>query len=124
MPITKQTYHPLVRMFYHLELLPDHQLKQIPYTTKRDWNNTNHNELFGFDWVEPYYHNHLSLLEIQQKEFFKNAFEVLVTLNDFHGKVTQSLRGYKRALKKHKKVLVETVDVLTKYLSVNNACDK
>lgn len=47
---TKTIYHPNFIAGYYLNILPANLLKQIPRSTRHDWNEKQHKNMFGSDW--------------------------------------------------------------------------
>ncbi|MFN8714195.1 MAG: hypothetical protein ACK5Z2_15210 [Bacteroidota bacterium] len=50
----KRSYHPMLVVMFHLQLLNTEVLKQIPYSTRMYWKQLEQEKQFGFEVVEDY----------------------------------------------------------------------
>jgi hypothetical protein len=50
----KRSYHPMLVVLFHLQLLDAALLKQIPYSTRTYWKQLEQEKQFGFEVVEDY----------------------------------------------------------------------
>jgi len=48
----KRRYHPFIPILYFAGCLDEKYIKQIPITTIQYWKQTDHQTLYGFDWVK------------------------------------------------------------------------
>jgi putative transposase len=87
----RQSYHPFVVVAFHLHILPDKLLSQIPRSTRHEWQHKPVMELFGYDWYCQNQHLFQALQEVA-------ASRRLLQIN----KALLRILAIQRFLQKHK----------------------
>lgn len=50
----KRNYHPMIILLYASGMLDTKQIRELPKTTKYNWNQFSHENYYGTDWVSSY----------------------------------------------------------------------
>ncbi|MGL5888898.1 MAG: hypothetical protein ACRC3B_03385 [Bacteroidia bacterium] len=118
----KRSYHPMLIVLFHLQLLDKQTLKQIPHSTRTYWKHLEQETQFGFDAVENYL---LRNADIRAVYTSKLVFKVCRFVCRIHSAFTQVEKLLRERPAQYRKqiaeVLVKTVDALCSYISVDVA---
>jgi hypothetical protein len=117
----KRSYHPLLIVLFHLQLLSKDVLKQIPHSTRAYWNHILQQEQFGYDAVKDYLHANLDIRAVyESKQVFRVARFVCRIYDGYKSIVGQVTHAQKQS-KEFCKSLTETISYLKQYVNVNIA---
>ena len=116
--MNKRTYHPLVMTFYYLGLLGNDELSKIPYTTKRYWNTLNHEDLYGFKWVEEHYKNHLDYAQLEKQKYFYKSVKALLSIQNFYNNIINNTRSGKKAIKNSQQTMIKSIEYLSEKVDI------
>ena len=118
----KRSYHPMLIVLFHLQLLDKQLLTQIPHSTRFYWKHLQQEKQFGFEAVEEYL---LRNADIRAVYTSKIVFKVCRLVCRIHSAFTQVEKLLRERPSQYRKkvteVLVQTVHSISSYVSVEIA---
>ena len=117
-PFHKRNYHPLVCILYMHGMLTDEQIKQIPKTTRHYWNNYDHEDHFGYEWIFDILVDFVNLKAIQERKYLKRTMKFAVAMsNGFHA-LMADVNQKKSILRKHKEEITWSIQRISRYSGI------
>lgn len=115
----KRSYHPLVSILYMHGMLPDEQIKQLPKTTRHNWNNYSHSDHFGYEWIEDFLVDFEDIQAVfKRKHLMRTLKLICVMSNGFH-KIMEDIGSKKTLLQKHASTILECIEQTAGYAKIN-----
>jgi hypothetical protein len=118
----KRSYHPMLVVLFHLQLLDAQVLKQIPYSTRTYWKQLNQEKQFGFEVVEDYLLSNADIKAVYTNKTVFKICRLVCRVHDAFVKTGKLLRERPAQYKKQiAELLVQSVDSICNYVSVDVA---
>lgn len=118
---TKRSYHPLVIVLFHLNILDKELLQQIPYATRCYWRKTMQQEQFGYEQVREFMDHNLDLLTVyKSKQLFRFMVMICNMYKGYAGMLSQ-MKKVQQQSREYAAAVVEAISKLNKYVNVRVA---
>ncbi len=118
----KRSYHPMLVVLFHLQLLDVQLLRQIPYSTRTYWKQLNQEKQFGFEVVEDYLLRNADIKAVYTSKLVFKVCRLVCRVHNAFVKTGKLLREQPANYRKQiVEVLVKTVDAVSSYVSVDIA---
>ena len=120
----KRNYHPMTILLYTSDMLDTEQLKQLPKTTKHNWNKFKHEDYYGYDWAEAYIEQFDNIKDVFASAFLYKAMRFMVKSHRGYNKMLQELTHNKNLLKLHASSIVNSIEKMSDFakIKVTTAC--
>jgi hypothetical protein len=118
----KRSYHPMLIVLFHLQLLDVQLLKQIPYSTRTYWKQLEQETQFGFEVVEDYLLRNVDIKAVYTSKLVFKVCRLVCRIHHAFVKTGKLLRERPVQYKKQiAEILVKSVDSICNYVSVEVA---
>lgn len=114
----KRKYHPLIILLYTSGMLTEQQIKEIPKTTRHNWNNFVADQHYHYNWAEDYVKDLNNFTKIyQQKQLYKSV-KFLIQVTEGFRSVLNQIANNKKLLKNNAKSIVQSIDIAVSYTKI------
>ena len=118
----KRSYHPMLIVLFHLQLLDKHLLTKIPHSTRCYWKHLQQEKQFGFEAVEEYLLRNADIRAVYTNKLVFKVCRLVCRIHAAFTHVEKLLRERPAQYrKKINEVLVQTVHSISSYVSVEVA---
>jgi len=114
----KRNYHPLVILLYTSGMLDSVQIRQLPKTTKHNWNQFKHHNYYGCDWAESYIQQFDNIKDVFASAFLYRSLRFLVETRKGYYAMLGELSHHKNLLKLHATKIVASIDHIRSFAKV------
>ena len=118
----KRRYHPFVPVLYFAGCLDEKYIKQIPITTIQYWKQTNHEMLYGYDWVKDAYSDFQKNETKVKDSIIKRSVTICYRIIRSYSTIFANIPSHKKVIKKHASTIINTIDRITPSISLIGAC--
>jgi len=115
----KKNYHPLTILVYNSKMLDAQQLKQLPKTTKHNWNSFKHENYDGYEMVLPYIKQFDDIKDVFSSQYTKKAIQFLLKTRRGYYQMLGELQHNKSILKLHASSIIQSVEDMATFAKVN-----
>jgi hypothetical protein len=115
---TKRSYHPMLIVLFHLQLLDNELLQDIPSSTKTYWKQIIQNNQFGYDSVAEYMRKHNDIRSVYKSKLLFRFMRFVCRLHDGFTQVKSLLPKTKSVKRGSDKIAVQTIAMLSKTVPV------
>ncbi|SDW82589.1 hypothetical protein SAMN05444411_102254 [Lutibacter oricola] len=121
----KRNYHPLVLLLYTSGMLDARQLQELPKTTKYNWNQFQHENYYGNDWVKNYINQFDTIKEVFASSFLYKSLRFLVETRKGYLYMLQEFSHNKQLLKLHANKIITSIEKMKSLANINvkTACN-
>ncbi len=116
--VYKRSYHPLLIVLFHLNLLDRELLRQIPYSTRKYWNDTEQENQFGYDAVHDYLKSQLDIRAVFTSKQLYRFVRFACRMHDGYTRIIDSLGQAKKTKNRIQKILVDSVAHLSQNVCI------
>jgi transposase InsO family protein len=109
----KRTYHPLIIVLYTSGMLSEQQIKEIPKTTRWNWDKFIAEQHFHYNWTEDYVKDLNNFTKIYQQKQLYSTIKFLLQLNKGYSQILNQITSSKKLLKDNAKSIVNSIDRVT-----------
>src|SRR5690554_323787 len=117
-------YHPMFFLLYQSNMLTPEQIKYIPRTTRKNWNNFSHEAYFGHELVKDYIDDFDYIKEVLINKHLKQGVKFMCTMSYGYRDLISKIEGNKKLLRKHSKNITFSIERIAKKgnINISNAC--
>lgn len=105
-------------------MLDTQQLKQLPKTTKHNWNTFRHENYYGYEMALPYIKQFDDIKDIFASQYIKKALRFILHTRRGYYKMLGELKHNKNLLKLHANNIIDSIDHIASFakVKVTTAC--
>ncbi len=115
----KRSYHPLVCMLYMHGMLTEAQMKQLPKTTKHNWNHYDHEDHFGHEWIQDFLADFDDIKSVFQRKHLMKTLKLICVMSNGYHEIMTEIGSQKRLLQKHASTIIGCIERTAEYAKVN-----
>lgn len=117
----KRSYHPMLIVLFHLDLLDHALVKQIPHSTRSYWKCHDQQDQFGYENVREFMTVNMDIRAIHQVKLIRRFVHFVCRVYNGYENVVAHLSGTQKKSKEFVEEIVGTISQLSKYVNVNHA---
>ncbi|MGL4598047.1 MAG: hypothetical protein ACRCYO_10980 [Bacteroidia bacterium] len=114
----KRSYHPMLIVLFHLQLLDNELLKKIPPSTKTYWKQTIQNDQFGYVAVAEYMQKHDDIRSVYKSKLLFKFMRFSCRVYDGFMQIKSLLANTKQTKREVQKITIGTFSLLAQKTSV------
>ncbi|MBL4880303.1 MAG: hypothetical protein JKX82_03160 [Oleispira sp.] len=115
----KRNYHPLVILLYTSGMLDAVQIRQLPKTTKHNWNQFKHQNYYGNQWAASYIKQFDDIKEVFASAFLYKSLRFLVETRKGYLAMLGEFSHNKQLLKLHASKIISSIEYMKSLAKVN-----
>jgi len=121
---SKRRYHPLIIILYTSGMLSVDELKQLPRTTKHNWNHFKHDEFYGYQWAQENIKQFDDIKDIFQSRFTARAIKTILKARNGYYQMLGELAHNKNLLKLNATSIVSSIEEIAQFssITIRKAC--
>jgi hypothetical protein len=98
---SKRSYHHLVPILYHSNMLSPEEKAVIPRTTRQRWDKFSHHDYFGYDMVKDYIDDFDYIKDVLTNKHIKQGVKFMSALSYGYKDVIGEIEGSKKLMREH-----------------------
>ena len=118
----KRRYHPFIPILYFAGCLDEKYIKQIPVTTIQYWKQTDHQTLYGFDWVKDVYTDFEKNEKRAKETIIKKSINICSRIIFSFTTIFANVPSQKKVFKKNIATIIKTIDRIMPDITLGVAC--
>ena len=120
----KRNYHPFIILLFVNGMLPAEVLKQLPKTTKYNWNQFKHENYYGYQWAESYINEFDQIKDVFQSKFTARAIKTILKVRRSYYNMLGELVKNKNILKQQAQNIIHSIEHITQFsgITIKKAC--
>ncbi|MCK6640925.1 MAG: hypothetical protein L6Q81_12660 [Bacteroidia bacterium] len=117
----KRSYHPLIIVMFHLQILDTEFLKNVPYSTRNSWRKQIQEKQFGYDIAQEFMQTNLNLVAIYKSKQLQRFVKFTCSIYEAYSRVMDKFSAAQKKSKEFAEAIHQAVSHLSKYVKVSVA---